>query len=329
MNGQRLESRSRRWNPSERWKKVPGGIRGVGSGRGTHLLLHLLGVLGDDTTLDVALESLGVEGLVLEIVAGVALVVVGDVEATIHSTLERGEHAGSGGGAHEAGVEVALERTAVALSLDVVILAEVLGVTLVGLREVVLGQKTTRAEESGGVGGGIVGEASLHPVLGELVRVRRADGHVSLDGGVDHLADHIAVGEADGEPVLGGVVLVLVLEDQALAGIVVRLACGLGSQGGKNSASLAGRKSKNADRGSGVFGGRGDAMTRPAVTRRSDNRATRSPRANRASIPSRSAVRRAGHRDKPSIPPARGTGWTGSVNSPKRRRANFTWNLLK
>lgn len=197
----------------------------------THLLLHLLGVLGDDTTLDVALESLGVEGLVLEIVAGVALVVVGDVEATIDSTLERGEHAGSGGGAHEADVEEALERLALVLvRLDVVIIADVVGVTLVRLREVVLGKEATSAEKSGGVGGGIVGEASLHAELRELVRVRRADGHVSLDGGVDHLADHIAVGEADGEPVLGGVVLVLVLEDQALAGVVVRLACGLGSQ---------------------------------------------------------------------------------------------------
>ena len=151
----------------------------------THLLLHLLGVLGDDTTLDVALESLGVEGLVLEIVAGVALVVVGDVEATIDSTLERGEHAGSGGGAHEADVEEALERLALALRLDVEILADVVGVTLVRLREVVLGKEATSAEKSGGVGGGIVGEASLHAELRELVRVRRADGHVSLDGGVD------------------------------------------------------------------------------------------------------------------------------------------------
>ena len=114
--------------------------------------------------------------------------------------------------------------------MDVEILADVVGVTLVRLREVVLGKEATSAEKSGGVGGGIVGEASLHAELRELVRVRRADGHVSLDGGVDHLADHIAVGEADGEPVLGGVVLVLVLEDQALAGVVVRLACGLGSQ---------------------------------------------------------------------------------------------------
>lgn len=227
----------RRWeaalrNPRRKdWSRVwRGGMRcGFGWGE-THLLLHLLGVLGDDTTLDVALESLGVEGLVLEIVAGVALVVVGDVEATIDSTLERGEHAGSGGGAHEADVEEALERLALALRLDVEILADVVGVTLVRLREVVLGKEATSAEKSGGVGGGIVGEASLHAELRELVRVRRADGHVSLDGGVDHLADHIAVGEADGEPVLGGVVLVLVLEDQALAGVVVRLACGLGSQ---------------------------------------------------------------------------------------------------
>mmetsp|Transcript_23504 Transcript_23504/g.37722 ORF Transcript_23504/g.37722 Transcript_23504/m.37722 type:complete len:239 (-) Transcript_23504:13-729(-) len=188
------------------------------------LLLHLLGILGHDAALDVALKGLRVQRLVLQVVPSVALVAVRDVQAAIHGALERGEHARASGRAHQAGVKVTLERTALTLSLDVVVLSDVLGVALVRLREVVLGQQTARAQQAGGVGSGVVGQAGLHAELGQLVRVRGADRDVTGDGGVDHLADHIAVGEAHGEAVLGGVVLVLVLQRQALAGIVVRLA---------------------------------------------------------------------------------------------------------
>ena len=218
------EENKTKQNRANRWRAARARSGRVGR-EGTHLLLHLLSVLGNHTTLDVALEGLGVQRLVLEIVAGVALVVVGDVETAVDSALEGGEDARTRGGAHETGVEVALERTTLpVLSLHVVVIAKVLGVALVRLGEVVLGQEAARAQETGGVGGGIVGEARLHAVLGKLVGVRRADGHVTLDGGVDHLADDIAVGEANGEPVLGRVVLVLVLQGEALTGVVVRLA---------------------------------------------------------------------------------------------------------
>ena len=151
---------------------------------------------------------------------------MGDVQHAIHRALERGEHARARGGAHQAGVEEALERaTLVRGGFDVVIVAEVLGVTLVRLVEAVLRQQAARAQQAGGVRRGVVRQASLHAELGKLVRVRGADGHVALDGGVDHLANHVAVGEANGEPVLLGVVLVLVLQREALTGVVVRLAC--------------------------------------------------------------------------------------------------------
>ena len=59
---------------------------------------------------------------------------------------------------------------------------------------------------------------------GELVRVGGAHDVVAHDLGVDDLADDVLVGEADHEPVLGGPVLVLVLSDEPLPRVVVRLA---------------------------------------------------------------------------------------------------------
>ena len=51
--------------------------------------------------------------------------------------------------------------------------------------------------------------------------VRSADDDVPLEPGVSDLAGDVGVGAADNQPVLGGVVFVLVLDDQTLAGVVV------------------------------------------------------------------------------------------------------------
>ena len=51
--------------------------------------------------------------------------------------------------------------------------------------------------------------------------VRSADDDVSLEPGVGDLAGDVGVGTADDQPVLRGVVFVLVLDDQTLAGVVV------------------------------------------------------------------------------------------------------------
>ena len=113
-----------------------------------------------------------------------------------------------------------------------VVLADVLGVAFVSFLQAVLRQQPARAQQPGGVRRGVVGQPCLHAELGKLVRVRAADGHVALDRGVDHLANDIAVGEAHGEPVLLAVVLVLVLKRQALAGVVIRFACGFRVEAG-------------------------------------------------------------------------------------------------
>lgn len=60
-------------------------------------------------------------------------------------------------------------------------------------------------------------------VSSEFVGIGSAENLVTCDLGRDNLADNIVIGEADDETVLGSIVLVLCLGDQALAGIVVGL----------------------------------------------------------------------------------------------------------
>ena len=61
-------------------------------------------------------------------------------------------------------------------------------------------------------------------VAGELLGGRSAENEVALKTSVDNLHDDLLVGEANNEAVLRGVVLVLGLGDEALAGVVVGLA---------------------------------------------------------------------------------------------------------
>lgn len=51
-------------------------------------------------------------------------------------------------------------------------------------------------EESGGVGGGEVGEAGGESVLPEFLGVGGAEDFVALDGGVDDLGDDPCVGDS-------------------------------------------------------------------------------------------------------------------------------------
>ena len=65
----------------------------------------------------------------------------------------------------------------------------------------------------------------LYSIALKLVTVGCAEYLVASDLRGDNLADNILVGKADNEAVFGGIVFVLGLGDEALAGIVVRLAC--------------------------------------------------------------------------------------------------------
>ena len=65
----------------------------------------------------------------------------------------------------------------------------------------------------------------LDSIALELVSIGGTKDLVARDLGGDNLAGNILVGEADNETVLRGVVFVLGLSDEALAGVVIGLSC--------------------------------------------------------------------------------------------------------
>jgi len=186
-----------------------------------------LHVLSDVTGEDVLAEGLGVELLGLNVETGETLLGVGDVKTTVGGTLEGGEDTGTGGGAGQTDIKVDLEGAAL-LTVDLSGLGQgELAISLLDTSEGVLDAElvdgTAGDEKTGSVGGGPVGKTVLDTVGLELVGVGSDEDLVTSDLGGDDLADDVAVGEANDQAVLGGVVLVLGLGDQALAGVVVGL----------------------------------------------------------------------------------------------------------
>lgn len=189
------------------------------------LLLQLLHVVGDVLAENMRTMDLSVEALGLGAVAGETLDGVRNVQTAIDSSLHGAEDLGSGGGAAQTDVQVAAERARTIIDrLDVVLAAGDLGGALVQAVQTQLLQDATSDEQTGAVGRRIVGQTNLDAILGQLVRVRGANDAVALDAGVRNLAGDVAVAQTHDQTVLGRVVLVLVLEDQALASIVVGLA---------------------------------------------------------------------------------------------------------
>lgn len=196
------------------------------------LLLEGVHVLGDGLSEDLVAVSLSVVGLLLAVVTVEADVTVGDIETSIVAALQHGEHTSSGGSTAETNIEVAAERTLLADLSDVVGLLVTLAglnltidllVTLVHLSHAELGQQTASAQETGAVSSGVVGETQLHSIAGELSGGGRADHAVTNDLGSDDLGNDLVVGDTGHESVLGGVVLVLGLDDQSLTSVVVGL----------------------------------------------------------------------------------------------------------
>lgn len=84
-------------------------------------------------------------------------------------------------------------------------------------------QDSASQEKPGAVGRGVVGEAHLEPIARKLVGVGGGENQIADDAGGDDLGDDVLVGESDDEPVLGCVVFVLVLVDEADSGSVIGL----------------------------------------------------------------------------------------------------------
>jgi len=189
------------------------------------VLLQLFHVLGYVTTEDVFAVGLGVEVVLLVVVAWESLGGVWDVEATIDGTLESAEHLVTGGGSGETGVQEASEWAwAVVAWLHVVLVTVDLLLALVKLVELHLLQQSSSEQETGAVVGSVVLEANRDAELGQLVGVSGADDNITAHSRVDDLADDISVGGSDDKSVFWGVELVLVLSAEASSGLVVSLA---------------------------------------------------------------------------------------------------------
>lgn len=198
------------------------------------VLLHLSHVVSNVLTHDAALVHLGIEGLGVSGVTRETLVAVGDIKTTITGTLHGTEHLGTGGGVLDSDVEQSTERSLLVIDLLHEVGAAVdlgghnltghLLDTRVGLVEANLLEQAASQQKAGGVGGGVVLESDLKAVSGELGGRSLGQNLVTNHLSVDDLADHIAVGEADNQSVLRGLVLVLVLGDQFVALTIISAA---------------------------------------------------------------------------------------------------------
>ena len=155
---------------------------------------------------------------------GESLLVVRDVETTVTGTLHGTEDTVTGGGADETDIEESLEGASLVVLVGDVVELAVSGTDALELSvDLLVLQKSAGEKKAGGVSGGVVGETALDTEGLELLGVSSADSHVTLDGGVDDAGEDALVGETDDHSVLLGVVLVLVVDHQSLAGVVVGL----------------------------------------------------------------------------------------------------------
>jgi len=195
------------------------------------LLGELTHVVGDVLTEDVVTVNIGVGLDILTVLdgSGVASVRVRDVNTTVAHTLHGTEETGTSGGTGKTDIQQGAEGRHIVLILDVEVLTQVdlILITRVGdvtlVLQTKLGVDTTGQQQTGAVSGRVVGQTNLDSVTGELVRVGGSDANIVGQIGHEHLADDILVGGADYESVLGGLVLVLVLDDQTLTGVVIGL----------------------------------------------------------------------------------------------------------
>lgn len=149
----------------------------------------------DVSTEDVAAEGLSLELLALSVVSNETGHGVGDVQTTISSSLHGSENLASSAGLSETNIQETLEGASVTidggnvvvLSVDVVV-SGVLGV------HVELLQDTASNQQTSGIGSSIVGVANGETISGELMAIGGSKDEVSLDLGVDDLADGVLVG---------------------------------------------------------------------------------------------------------------------------------------
>jgi hypothetical protein len=142
--------------------------------------------------------------------------------------LHGGEGASTRACVGDADVHQGLEGAVLALLLDLEKTLEIVAghvrLSLVVVSQANLGEVTAGQEQASGVAAGVVGQAALNAVTGQLGRVGAAKHLITLHLGLDDLACDPQVGNAHHESVLGSAVLVAVLGHHLPASPVVGLA---------------------------------------------------------------------------------------------------------
>lgn len=178
---------------------------------------------------------LGVVLLRVRVVAREALVVVRDVQAAVHCSLQGTKDTVASRRRPDADVKDGSERPPSLLDLGHPVLALLVvlrlhhlashrRLALVEVAHAELVQEAPCNKQAGRVARGVVLQANLDAVAGQLGRIRGREYLVAVNLAVDNLGDHVVVGQADDQAVAGALVLVLVVHNEALAGAVVRLA---------------------------------------------------------------------------------------------------------
>lgn len=158
-------------------------------------------------------------------VTGESLVLMGDVETSVNTSLEGSVDLSTGGGSLETDIEEALEGSSLSLVVvDIVVFSIGLLNTLVHRVHANLGEESSGGEETSAVSSRVVGETSGDTVSVELGGGGLGKDLISSESGIDNLDDDLGVGSSDDESVLLGVVLVLVLLDESSSHVVVGLA---------------------------------------------------------------------------------------------------------
>ena len=186
-----------------------------------------LHVLSNVTTKDVLAQSVGIELLAFWVVARETLLIVGDEDTAVRSTLHGTKDTSTSRGSVETHVEEALEWATLFTvnlgGLGKLVFTICFFDTGEGLVEVEFLEGTASEQETGSVGSRPVGQTVLDSISLELVRIGSAENLVAREFGSHQLADDVSVGETDDEAVFGSVVLVLGLSNQSLTGIVIGL----------------------------------------------------------------------------------------------------------
>ena len=130
---------------------------------------------------------------------------MGDEQATVKSTLECAENAGTSGGGLQTDIQAHLESALLTLDiLSEVVLTVDLLLTLVNIVEAEKFKGAASEEKTSGVASSPVlqTEATWETVAHKLLGSSLSQNLVSLDGGIRDLGQHVAVGDTDNHAIL-------------------------------------------------------------------------------------------------------------------------------